>query len=77
MSPVGIAVVVVLGLGLLAVLLAWSNRKGYEQGMVRGRQEEQRKFNHFVSELRQQGRAAQRDIDYLYERARGQLQDPG
>lgn len=76
MSPVAITVLVALGLGLIAVLLAWSNRRGYEQGMEHGRQEEQRKFNRFLSELRQQGRAAQRDIDYLYERARGQLQDP-
>lgn len=69
------ALIGIIGLAGCGLLLGLIYSNGYDRGCARGRQEERRIVSRWMANLRHQSAAAQRDIDYLYERARGQIRD--
>jgi len=77
MSPwawVLLSVVALAGIGYVCVL---AGTRSYARGYAAGQQAERRAVSQVVNGIREHGLAVQRDIDYLYERARRQLRDLG
>jgi hypothetical protein len=76
-----VIIVVALSAVVLAYLIAGSKgfARGYAKGYAAGQYAESRAIARALSDMRQRSLAAERDIDYLYERARWQIAriDPG
>ncbi len=68
-------IVVALSAVALAYLIAGSKSfaRGYAKGYAAGQYAERRAIARALSDMRQRSLAAERDIDYLYERARWQI----
>jgi hypothetical protein len=60
-------------IAVLVLLLVFAGNYFFQRGYEAGCREQRRVTNRAMDEVQQQGLAAQRNIDYLYERARWQI----
>jgi hypothetical protein len=72
---IGISALLALGLTYL-IGEARGHIRGYGNGYAARQRDERRTMTRAIKEVRQQGLAAERDVDYLYERARRRIDDP-
>jgi hypothetical protein len=62
--------------GLVGLICAYCfvEGYGYKRGYEAGQTDERRAINRVLNGIQERGLVAQRDIDYLYERARWQIE---